>query len=73
MNNKNKLYVRILAWILAILMVASLAILASQLIVADIQEKKEADRKAAEEAAKQQQQQTTDDHDHDDHEGHDHD
>ena len=43
MNNKNKLYVRILAWILAILMVASLAILASQLIVADIQEKKEAE------------------------------
>jgi Na+-transporting methylmalonyl-CoA/oxaloacetate decarboxylase gamma subunit len=70
MNNKNKLYVRILAWVLALLMILSLALLGIELIVSGIHEKKEAERKAAEEAAKEQQEQTDD---HDDHEGHNHD
>lgn len=70
MNNKNKLYVRILAWVLALLMVLSIALLGIELIVSGIREKKEAEQKAAEEAAKEQQEQTDD---HDDHEGHDHD
>lgn len=71
-NKKTKLYVRLLAWILALLMVVSLAVLAIQLIIVNYQEKKEAEKKAAEEAAKEQQkqEQTTDD---DDHAGHNHD
>ncbi|MBE6701873.1 MAG: hypothetical protein E7585_00455 [Ruminococcaceae bacterium] len=63
MNKKNKLAVRIIAWILAILMVLSLGILSVQLIVDQIRLNKEAKEK------EQQEQQENGDHDHD----HDHD
>lgn len=63
-TKSKKLAVRILAWILAILMVVGLAVLTVQMIIVNVQEKK-----AAEEKAQQEQQDQTenqeDDHDHD--------
>ena len=60
-TKKAKLNARILAWILAILMVLGLAVLTVQMIILNVQEKKAAE--------KEQQEQTEDTHDHD----HDHD
>ena len=60
-TKKAKLNARILAWILAILMVLGMAVLAVQMIILNVQEKKAAE--------KEQQEQTEDGHDHD----HDHD
>ena len=61
-TKKAKLNARILAWILAILMVLGMAVLAVQMIILNVQEKKEAE--------KEQQEQhddhgNEDDHDHD--------
>ena len=56
-TKKAKLNARILAWILAILMVLGLAVLTVQMIILNVQEKKAAE--------KEQQEQTEDTHDHD--------
>ena len=56
-TKKTKLNARILAWILAILMVLGMAVLTIQMIVMNVQEKKAAEEKA-------QQEQTEDGHDH---------
>ena len=70
MSAKNKkLAVRILAWVLAILMVVGLAVLTVQMIIVNIEEKKAAEEKAQ----KEQQEQTEDDgHDHEHDHDHDH-
>ena len=67
MNIKNKLWVRILAWVLAILMVVSIAYFTGVMVAEQIREAQES-----------QQENTTGgsqsgNDDHDDHEGHDHD
>ena len=68
-TKSKKLTVRILAWILAIMMVAGLAVLTVQMIIVNIQEKKDAE----EEAQKEQQEQTENDgHDHEHDHDHDH-
>ena len=56
-TKKAKLNARILAWILAILMVLGMAVLTVQMIILNGQEKKAAE--------KEQQEQTEDGHDHD--------
>ncbi|MBO5326496.1 MAG: hypothetical protein J6A84_00065 [Clostridia bacterium] len=56
-TKKAKLNARILAWILAILMVLGIAVLTVQMIILNVQEKKAAEEKA-------QQEQTEDTHDH---------
>ena len=56
-TKKAKLNARILAWILAILMVLGLAVLTVQMIILNVQQKKAAEEKA-------QQEQTEDTHDH---------
>ena len=68
-TKSKKLTVRILAWILAIMMVVGLAVLTVQMIIVNIQEKKAAE----EEAQKEQQEQTENDgHDHEHDHDHDH-
>ena len=64
----KKLAVRILAWILAILMVVGLAVLTVQMIIVNIEEKK-----AAEEKAQKEQQEQAEDAGHDHEHDHDHD
>lgn len=65
----KKLAVRILAWILAILMVIGIAVLTVQMFIVNYEEDKAAKEKAEKEQQEQQEQTEEDDHDHD----HDHD
>lgn len=63
-KKSKKLAVRILAWILAVLMVVGIAVFTVQMIIVNIEEKKAEEEKAQ----KEQQEQTEgneDDHDHD--------
>ena len=67
MNIKNKLWVRILAWMLAILMVVSIAYFTGVMIAEQIRETQESQQESTTGGSQ------SGDDDHDDHEGHDHD
>ena len=66
---KTKLTVRILAWILAIMMVLGIAVLTVQMFIESAEQKKKAEEDALKEQQKQEQENEEDEHEHD----HDHD
>lgn len=73
MSAKNKkLAVRILAWILAILMVIGIAVLTVQMFIVNYEEDKAAKEKAEKEQQEQQEQTQDDGHDHEHDHDHDH-